>query len=566
MDVFSAESHSWWVTPGWGDYVRAEIAPMASEPEALPGARIIKSNRVRTVAHVPGSGGREALYVKRFRAVKSNAPLAWRFKGTPARREWDALRRFRSAGLDCPEPVILGEARDSWGLPQAAVLATKEIAGCEEISVAVDRLRAAGDLGGSERLTHDLARIAWTIFQAGGNHPDMHLGNFLVRPDGGVVTLDLHSVRLSDRPVPAWLRRRRLGKLAHSFGPHLSPSGVQEVTWFAWAYAGFDHALGPAPALANWLLERAARVEAIRLKSRDKRCLVHSTLFTNDRIRGARIYRRRECSREAVQEAAAATPAATVHVHPFLRSRLELIPCPKGLGDSPQVLRKSYAFQGLGKRLGAAFLETAPMRTWKAARACEVREIPTANVYALLLDTGVLPAKGVVFMEWIEGARMLHHLSRADPPLPPASRRRLARDLGALMGRFHRLGLKHSDLAGQNVLCRPEADGCDGRRGWKLWIVDLDDVLVGAMTRAETLRALVHLGDQPMATRSDRLRFFRAYLNAGGREVLGSELALYGVRQLGQLVGSGILARARARTTRRANRDGPPRPPSLDAL
>ncbi len=562
---FSAESHTWWVAPGWQDYVRTTLALAATEPEALPGARVVKQNRVRTVAYVPGAKGREGLFVKRFRAIKSNAPLAWRFKGTPAQREWNALRRFRSAGLDCPEPVVLGEAYGFLGLPEGAVLATVEVEGCEEISVAVDRLRAAGDLGGRERLTRDLAQIAWTIFQAGGNHPDMHLGNFLVRPDGGVVTLDLHSVRLSKTPVPAWLRRRRLGKLAHSFGPHLSPDGIQEVHWFAWAYAGFDHALGPAPVLAEWLLARAAKVEAIRLKSRDKRCMVHSTLFTVERARGKRIFRRRECSKDAVFEAHGATPAATVHVHPFLRSRLELISSPKGMGDCPQVLRKSYAFLGVGKRLGAAFGEPAPLRTWKAARACEVREIPTPKVHAMLLDAGPFPAGGAVFMEWIEGARMLHHLCRADPPLAPASRRRLARDLGAFVGRFHRLGLKHSDLAGQNVLCRPGQEGCDGRAGWNLWVVDLDDVAVGSMTHSEKLRALVHLGDQPRATRSDRLRFFLAYLEAGGRDVLANDLALYGMRQLGRLVGEGIALRARARTTRRASRDAPPRPPSLDA-
>jgi hypothetical protein len=366
---------------------------------------------------------------------------------------------------------------------------------------------------------------------------------------------------LSRRPVPAWLRRRRLAKLAHSFGPHRSAEGVEEVTWFAWAYAGFDHALGPAPALARQLLKGAARVEAVRLKSRDKRCLVNSTLFTVEREGGKRIYRRRESTRESVLEGVSATPLATIHAHPFGRSRLELIATPKGLCDAARVVRKSYAFDGLGRRLGASLAGSAPLRTWKAARACEVREIPTAKVYALALDGGPFPAGGAVFMEWIDGARMLHHLARADPPLSSASRRRLARALGELMGRFHRLGLGHSDLAGQNLLCRPRTEGDDGRRGWQLWVVDLDDVTVGSMSRAEKLRALVHLGDQPPTTRTDRLRFFQAYLRAGGREVLASELADYGVRGLGALVGQGIEARARARHLRRASRDRPPRPP-----
>jgi hypothetical protein len=548
---FLAENHVWHVDPAFEAWVKDTLAPAAHAPEELPGAEVIKANRVRVVARIPTPAG--VLFVKRFRPLSTLTSMKWAVKGTPAGREYRALRRLLSVGLTCPEAVILAEEHRH-GLPVGAVLATREIPDCITVGDHLAALRARGDLGGRERLTRALAEAAWTIFRAGGDHPDMHLGNFLLTRNDDLVTLDLHSVNLlPKRLVPKPIRRRRLGKLVHSLGAAREPEGVEDARSFAQAYAGLDHALGPASRLEKELLARAERVEAVRRLSRDKRCVMNSSLYAAERVDGQQLYRLREVPTDGVLAGCTAEPIATVHAHPYGRTRVELIDAPGGMGEAPRVLRKTYRPTGAAGRLAGAG-HVAALRAWKGARACRVREVPTPMVYAFARDG----ERAFVFMEHVDDARMLHHLARAEPRLGLRSRRLLAEALGALVGRLHNRGLSHGDLSGQNILARPRD------RGWDLWLLDHEDVRVGGTTRADRISAFVQLGDMEGVTRTDCLRFFRAYLEGGGERVLAGDLTDLGVRDLGQRVAAGIAQRARERAERHANRDKPPRPPAVE--
>ena len=102
------EGHGWQVAAGLEPFLRDVLSPRARDLAELPGAEVVKHNRVRTVVRCPAPGG--ALYVKRYRArgARMVADVA---RGSPARREWRALLRFADAGIPCPEPVVLGEER-----------------------------------------------------------------------------------------------------------------------------------------------------------------------------------------------------------------------------------------------------------------------------------------------------------------------------------------------------------------------------------------------------------------------------------------------------------------------
>ena len=68
------------------------------------------------------------------------------------------------------------------------------------------------------------------------------------------------------------------------------------------------------------------------------------------------------------------------------------------------------------------------------------------------------------------------------------------------------------------------------------------------------------------ATRSDRARFFKAYLAAGGREVLAPELAEWGARGIGQRVAEQLAAREAKKARRHAKGYARPAPTDLSAL
>jgi tRNA A-37 threonylcarbamoyl transferase component Bud32 len=560
-DQLAAEGLTWRVDPALADWLRTTLAPAARAPESLPGAAVIKHNRVRSVVRVEAPGG--ALYVKRFRLLRCVDRLAHLVRATAARREWTALRAVARAGIPCPAPVVLGEEKRG-GLVVGSVLATREVAGARELTLALDQARAAG--ASREPLLTPLARIVRRLFEAGVDHPDLHLGNFLLAPDGELVALDLHSARLRRGPLGASARRARLGKLAHSLGlfdPGTAAWATDELQAFAGAWAALDPALGPADALRDDLRRRARRIESARLASRDKRCLVDSTSFAVEGPRGRRTWRRRDVPPAAIEALLEAPAELVIHAHPRGRSRLEVVSIPAGtglmeaLGPATQLVRKRYPFPTLRSRVEGA-LDPTPLRAWRAARACDVRNVPHPRHLAVVVEGWPAPRRATIFMELVAPATMIHVALEATPGLTPAARRTLARDAGTALGRFHASGLKHRDLAVQNLLVRPRSDG------WDVWVVDLDEVRPGAMTREERLRALTQLADLPrQATRADRGRFWRAYLDAGGREVLAAELETLGARGLGREVARRLEARMRAKAARAARRIERPAPTRL---
>lgn len=589
--AFLAAGHRWWCEPELAAWVKDALAPAAGDLAALPGAQVVKANRLRQVVRVEGPGG--ALFVKRFAVVRALDRVASLVRASSARREQRAMRRLRAAGIACPEPVLLGEARRG-GLLAASVLATREVPGCRELTRALDDLRAAwrddprGAGAARQALLEEAGRLCARLFDAGADHPDLHLGNLLVQEPAGappgapvaLVVLDLHSARLRAGALGARARRARLAKVAHSLGlfePRTAPFAADELVWLARGYAGADRRLGAPEPLARALRAAAARIEAVRLRSRDRRCLVDSTGYAVDRAPGRTTWRRRDLAPELVAALVAAPAAATVHAHPRGRSVIEVVDVPdrarlflagRRASDpalEAQVVRKRYPFPTWRARF-AGLGEPLPLRAWKAARACEVRDVPTPRHLALVLERRLLlPWRATLLMERIARPSMIHVLLE-QRALAPAPRRRLARDVGAVVGRLHALGLEHRDLAVQNLLVRPRGPG-DGRDGWDVWVVDLDEVRASTLTRPARLRALTQLADLPAAaTRTDRLRAFRAYLEAGGDMVLARELEAWGERGLGREVARRLADRAAAKARRLARRPPRPAPTDLGAL
>jgi tRNA A-37 threonylcarbamoyl transferase component Bud32 len=558
---FELAGHTLWVAPGWETLIREALSDHLRHPEQVAGAAVVKHNRVRTVARFETAQG--ALFCKRFRVIRAfDRALHW-VKPSPARREWDALERLRAAGIDVPRAVLMAEERAAGGCLLGSVLATQEVAGAGELTRIIDRLREEGDVTRRPRLLGELARIVLAIFRTGCDHPDLHLANFLVREGDGLVALDLHSVRQRSGPLSPSRRRWHLGKLAHSLGlfdPDTAREGARELGWFADAWSALDPELGAAEPLVAHLLRHARRIEDRRLASRDRRCLVDSTSFAVERCAGARVWRRREVEAPALLAAVAAEPLDVVHSHPRGRSRIVTVRRPEGFPGEGPLLVKHYLFPSLRKRTAAVGVPLF-LRAWKAARACEIRHVPSPLTYGLVRFGGLLPQRAAIVMELLADVTMIHVLLDQDPLPAPRSRRRLARDFGRLMGRFHGAGLTHRDLAVQNILVRPRAD-----EGWDLWVIDLDEVSARPMTRKEKLRALTHMGDLPAAaTRTDRLRFWRAYLEAGGQQVLAAELSEWGERGLGQRVATALEERARAKARRLAKR-AHKRPPPTNLL
>ena len=331
-----------------------EAAATLARGALPPGAELLKRSPVRSVARV----GDAVVKVLHRRARK-------------ARREARALAHARALGV--PVPELLAHGSD-W-------VATRF----------VDARPAARD---------DLAAFLPTVLAMharGMLHGDLHLGNILMR---GREPLLLDVQKASFWPaLPAWLRRRELGYLAHSLGDPL-----------------------PAPLAATWRW-RALRSHS-HWRSRTKRCLVESSGFTAFEAAGARGFRRREIAAAALARALADAPA------------------------TPPLKRSAH---GALHRVGGWIVKrhasvARARRAWICGVGLEVRGIGAARPLAWAGPWLVMEDAGPTLIDWVQDA-----LAQASA----AEREALADAAATLLARLHARGIYHPDLKANNICWTP---------------------------------------------------------------------------------------------------------------
>ncbi|NCA89535.1 MAG: hypothetical protein EOM92_11670 [Gammaproteobacteria bacterium] len=107
----------------------------------------------------------------------------------PAGREWHALRRLRSAGLEVPTPLayLTGLGRPC---AHTEALITGDLGPCGD---AVEHLKALirrGDLSGEQVFVATIIQVTRTMISLGYLDTDHRLPNFVVTPLGSPVRLD----------------------------------------------------------------------------------------------------------------------------------------------------------------------------------------------------------------------------------------------------------------------------------------------------------------------------------------------------------------------------------------
>jgi tRNA A-37 threonylcarbamoyl transferase component Bud32 len=548
----------WHVEPDELGAVRDLLAPAARDE--LPG-EVVKSNPARQVRRVATSAGE--LYVKLYFARNGTDRAKHVLGRSKALAEFEAMRRLRAAGVStavalaagdrASSAVIFGPSSEGDRRIPASAFLSRAVPGARGFPSALDALRVQPD-GARRVLIEKLAALALAIARAGADHRDLHVGNVLVDGRGELVIIDLHAVSF-----PATLGRgrrvERLSRLALSLGAvhedrKVAAWGREEVGWLVAEAVRLDPELGPAPELERALNARARTLLERHLASRDRRCLVDSKGFAVEVSDGRSVFRRREVPLDAVLAALEAPALALIHAHARGRSVLERVA--GGAGFPGDLVRKREDYPGLRSRLGAFFRGTRARAAWLAARALEVRGLPAPRVFALVeaRALGVVPARSYLLMEHLGGTTMVHvYLMETLKQGHARKRQALARELGRVVARLHARGLVHRDLAVQNVLLRETAGGFD------LFFVDLDEVRVREPSEKDALRALVQIADlPPAASRSDKLRGFRAYLEEGGAPAFAALVAREGEKKVLARIVAALAQRAVDKKRRAARR------------
>ena len=537
-DAQTAAAHGfrWLTVPSFADAISLLDLDVVRHVQRLGPDELVKDNRVRTVARLPDptEPARRRLYVKRYKFPKRLARLRHLAVRTQPEVELRVCRALQRAGIPTCD-VLAVAVRRRRGLPVEGFLVSREIPRVEPLGDYLRRVTSAPEAAGTADLSElavELAALTARLIGAGFYHHDYHAGNLLIDPTAPpgerLFVVDLHSVRLRRSGRRGVLRM--LAMLSLSAGGAGVPMALHEEFLRAFLAARAGGQDPTAGELAAWraMASRARRrLHHAHMRSRTRRCMLESTLFTRDTAGDFVVRRRRDFPLRAAIEAIELHEAAMTGesngmttMRRGVRTEVSLCPCDtvppltSGRPARPQDLRpgtvcvKAFKRRRLRERAKDMLRPRGRARAaWIAARGLHVRGIPAARPLALAESRCKLGGRSdYLITEAVDADAELHNLVRHDLP-SPRLRRRLGHAISALFLQMAEERAYHPDTKPGNILVKRQGDD------YRLWLVDLDRVRFGrTWDRATWARSLARLNSSLPAqvTVLDRLRCLRA--------------------------------------------------------
>jgi len=477
------------------------------------GAEVVRRTMTRSVVRLPleADSGRFG-FLKRDSAAGLIRVIKYSLLGSPMRKEWSNALRLAKLGVPTISPLVFGEKR-RFGLVLEDYILTEEIEGAVNLR---DYFR---DVSADERrrILLRLAPIVARMHAAGFCHPDLHLGNILIRTSAGepeLFIIDLHRIRRDTlRLLGRWMRMRDLAALRNSVRAFVHGDVWRE---FLEAYSASDRSFrSRIEGYSRRIEEIAERIQRRRLKSRTRRCLKNSTGFEVTRERGRKIFRRRSFPPETVSE------AVTGHDGSISSQRNVL-----KMDDRTRVTHnwklevcvKEFVYSGFWDKLRNTLIPSRGLREWTRGNGMLVRGIETCEYLALVeeYERG-FKKRSLIVMKDIGEARTIDEYIYFDILGSPVERRReFTRSMARFFADLHDRGIFHRDLKASNILVKWISG-----RGFCFFPIDLESVrFQKSLSPKQVARNLAQINSSLhlVVTDWDRMRFFKEYLKLRGRE------------------------------------------------
>jgi tRNA A-37 threonylcarbamoyl transferase component Bud32 len=532
------------VTPPAQPAVRAagRVWHLSAEGEVLFGAtgpaydrwladgamEVVKHGPHRTVYRV--ALARTAVYVKHCRINGPRARGREIMRPPKARLEFENARRLLALGIGAAVPLAWGTADSIW--PGESFLITRDLAPAAPFTDFVEaRLREFPPDDQRHilrQLARGLGRFMALLHDSGVMHPDPHPGNVLVEVPPSLVPhfslLDVHAVRFG---APLSWNESRANLILYNRWFQLRATAVDRMRF--WREYRLARQTLPVAEVAH---REAVELERATLASNRRFWLARTARYrgTHRTIRKVRAGSVRGLSvrdlpeeflRELLRDPDAAFTRPDTHLLKECVSSTvaELkMPTPDG---SRTVILKRVNGRGALDPVKNLFRSSAVWRSWLFGHGLCERWLPTPRPLALFhrYRYGIFPAQGYLLTEQVPDAVGLPEAVRAcrDTAILRAWIERLARVVRAM----HDRGVSHRDLKAPNVMLRGARS--DPASATPV-LIDLVGVRAGraGVPFARRARELARLNASFLevrhVTRTERLRFLRAYLCAGERQ------------------------------------------------
>jgi tRNA A-37 threonylcarbamoyl transferase component Bud32 len=469
----------------------------------------IKTGPQRTVYRVTLPDG--VVIVKRCRVNGFRAWWREVFRGSKSQLEFENALTLRRYGLQTIEPLTWGSRYRNWPCESLFVsrAETDAVPLQEYLEAHADPVRRT--------IATELGRLLATMHDLGVAHPDPHPGNLLVSFDAGFprfTLIDLHAIRFG--AALTWQESLdNLVLLNRWF--QLRVSRTDRLAFWR-AYVGHRTRLPSCPKqLANMAVEverRTAESNARFWNGRLDRYQKSNRQF--QKLRGGSVtgHAVRDLSSEFVKrlladpDAPFRDPAFQVLKDSRSSTVIEL-PLP----DGTTAIYKRFRVKSPTILLKNLFRSSAAMRSWTFGHNLLDRGLPTARPLVVLHRHRLgCPAEGYLLTEKVPAATDLTATVAALRPNDYRVVRGWADSLGRLVRKMHEKQVAHRDLKAPNILM-------SGHPAVPV-LIDLVGVVPGKpVGRGDCVKNLARLNasflNHPAVTRTDKLRFLRAYMAWG---------------------------------------------------
>ncbi len=487
--------------------------------------RLVKENNLRTVIRFESTAARDASTRPRSAFLKIYRTPGWRDRvkarllASRAANEWRIMRHCVASGIATAKPLLFAERRDASGRIESSYFASEgiepaqdwittfESMGADSPASVLDRRALLCELGERIRHFHD-RRL---------HHRDLHTNNILVlerRVKGErLFFIDLHSARIR-RMTPA-ARRAALAKLCHSLRTATSRADRLRLVR---AYFGTGGGARRSARRAFAAIEQGiARLEARRLRSRTRRCVVNSTQFRVESTARHRIYRAAIASVDELFAAVARHEELVTTGGDLLKNgrtnRLSRSIVTIAGEDRPVVV-KEFRDRGSLDRWKARTGYRRARVSWRGAHGLVVRGFRTPALYGLVETRGGTGSQYIVMEALAEFERLDHYVLQRYGTAPTARseilrKRAFVEAVADLYRDLVAARTYHGDLKATNVLVREL-----GEDSWEFALLDTDRVVfdrdVPERRRVKNL-AQLYASITTDISLSDRVRFYRHY-------------------------------------------------------
>jgi len=484
---------------------------------------LVKENRVRSVISIQGSDISEnGIYIKYFKRGGCQDYIKHLFVPTKARTEWEVGNALLTKDINTALPLAISEGKKCLLMVTETVTNSEELLGFCQANF--EGCLSVGKESEKRILLNKLALLIRDIHEKGFCHYDLHAGNILIKfkkeqnvSEYDLYLMDLHRVKI----FKSVSSNKRMFNLAQIFNSLSSIMTNVDKLEFVRSYG--CNALGnitDESKLVRQIDEQSSVIRNIHYRSRLKRCLKESSVFSRKMIASTKMFFRKgydiDSLYELIEKHNSVLAGNNDAVIMKRDSKTALTRHTFKDKTVQNVVVKQYRVGCPGCLVKNIFRGSAGRKAWVAGNGLRVYGLNTPLPLALCEEkrSGITTGSYLIMEEVKDSLEVDRYILKNFSNRKDLRKKsELIRAFAKILGEMHSYNIFHHDLKTCNIMVKEKGKSFD------FTFLDFDNVSFNEdMAVSKRVKNLIqiNLSTPRLFTLADRLRFLKEYLDQCG--------------------------------------------------